>query len=92
MEIVLISVVGLDFTSGWVRELNRTDGHRVKLFEESVTFIAQLHNDVMLLDCFERNQVQVNNLFYQSVLLVITIITIKQKLLLLNYVMLNRLT
>lgn len=25
--------------------LNRTDGHRVKLFEESVTFIAQLQND-----------------------------------------------
>ena len=27
-------------------QLNRTDGHRVKLFEESVTFIAQLQNDV----------------------------------------------
>jgi len=25
--------------------LNRTDGHRVKLFEESVTFIAQLQNE-----------------------------------------------
>jgi hypothetical protein len=27
---------------------NRSDGHRVKLFEESVTFIAQLHPEVIL--------------------------------------------
>ena len=40
----------VDFNSPWMfsnaGHLNRTDGHRVKLFEESVTFIAQLQNEV----------------------------------------------
>lgn len=48
----------LDPSSTWVHYTgepigpvgsNRSDGHRVKLFEESVTFIAQLHPEVRLL-------------------------------------------
>jgi len=38
-----------DFNSAWIISnagiFNRTDGHRIKLFEESVTFIAQLQNE-----------------------------------------------
>ena len=46
-----------DLSSTWVHftgepigavGANRSDGHRVKLFEESVTFIAQLHPEVNL--------------------------------------------
>ena len=50
-QLILIPTFWLaDFSSSWMfsnaGQLNRTDGHRVKLFEESVTFIAQLQNDV----------------------------------------------
>ncbi len=55
---LLFSMASADHSSTWVHYTgepigpigaNRSDGHRVKLFEESVTFIAQLHPEVIFL-------------------------------------------
>lgn len=55
--LVLFCLASADHSSTWVHYTgepigpvgsNRSDGHRVKLFEESVTFVAQLHPEVIL--------------------------------------------
>lgn len=39
---------------------NRSDGHRVKLFEESVTFIAQLHPEVTRIEPYPKNPIGID--------------------------------
>ena len=51
--VIVLLLMVIDFNSAWIISnagiFNRTDGHRIKLFEESVTFIAQLQNEVTII-------------------------------------------